>query len=64
MDDYGFELVVRAHQVVADGYEFFADRKLVTVFSAPHYCGEYDNAGAVMSVDENFLCSFQLLKPL
>jgi hypothetical protein len=35
----------------------------VTVFSAPNYCGEFDNAGAMMSVDENLLCSFQILKP-
>lgn len=25
--------IFRAHQVVMDGFEFFADRKLVTVFS-------------------------------
>jgi serine/threonine-protein phosphatase PP1 catalytic subunit len=27
-------------QVVEDGYEFFAKRQLVTLFSAPNYCGE------------------------
>ena len=37
----------RAHQVVEDGYEFFAKRSLVTLFSAPNYCGEFDNAGGV-----------------
>jgi hypothetical protein len=25
---------------VEDGYEFFANRKLVTVFTAPNYCGK------------------------
>ena len=57
------DLICRAHQVVEEGYEFFADRKLVTVFSAPNYCGEFDNAGAMMSVDDNLNCSFQILKP-
>ena len=54
-----------------DGYEFFAKRQLVTIFSAPNYCGEFDNAGAMMSVDETLMCSFQVyntsalcLKPL
>ncbi len=54
---------MRAHQVVEDGYEFFANRELVTVFSAPNYCGEFDNAGAMMTVDDTLMCSFQILKP-
>ena len=50
----------RVLQVVEDGYEFFARRQLVTLFSAPNYCGEFDNAGAMMSVDETLMCSFQV----
>ncbi|GFS30217.1 type one protein phosphatase 1 [Actinidia rufa] len=57
------DLICRAHQVVEDGYEFFANRQLVTIFTAPNYCGEFDNAGAMMSVDETLMCSFQILKP-
>jgi len=60
---HDLDLVCRAHQVVEDGYEFFAKRRLVTIFSAPNYCGEFDNAGAMMSVDESLMCSFQILKP-
>lgn len=60
LEDLNLELVCRAHQVVEDGYEFFADRHLVTVFSAPNYCGEFDNAGALMSIDETLMCSFQV----
>ena len=60
---HDFDLIVRAHQVVEDGYEFFADRQLVTIFTAPNYCGEFDNAGAVMAVDESLMCSFRILKP-
>ncbi|UKK02137.1 serine/threonine protein phosphatase 1, PP1-gamma catalytic subunit [Theileria orientalis] len=58
------DLICRAHQVVEDGYEFFSKRRLVTLFSAPNYCGEFDNAGAMMSVDKTLMCSFQILKPV
>ncbi|EPQ60659.1 phospho protein phosphatase PPZ [Gloeophyllum trabeum ATCC 11539] len=61
---YDMDLICRAHMVVEDGYEFWNDRTLVTVFSAPNYCGEFDNYGACMSVSEELLCAFELLKPL
>jgi serine/threonine-protein phosphatase PP1 catalytic subunit len=61
---HDMDLVVRSHQVVEDGYEFFAKRQLITVFSAPNYCGEFDNAGAMMSIDETLMCSFKVLKPV
>jgi len=57
------DLVCRAHQVV-DGYEFSFGHKLVTVFSAPNYCGEYGNSGAVMKVDKDLTCSFVILRPV
>ncbi|RHZ64486.1 hypothetical protein CDV55_101903 [Aspergillus turcosus] len=67
LERHDFDLVCRAHQVVDDGYKFYQDgnhRILVTVFSAPNYCGEFDNPGAVMSVSSNLKACFQLLKPL
>ena len=60
---HDLDLVCRAHQVVEEGYEFFSKRQLVTVFSAPNYCGEFDNSGGMMDVDENLMCSFRILKP-
>lgn len=63
LEKHDLELICRAHQVVEDGYEFFAKRHLVTIFSAPNYCGEFDNAGAIMSIDADLMCSFQILKP-
>jgi len=57
------DLICRAHQVVEDGYEFQADRQLVTIFSAPNYCGEFDNAGAILIVKRNMECSFKVLRP-
>ncbi|KAL2512057.1 Serine/threonine-protein phosphatase PP1 isozyme 4 [Abeliophyllum distichum] len=63
MTKHDLDVVCRGHQVVEDGYEFFANRQLVTLFSAPNFRGEYDNAGAIMSVDETLMCTFQILKP-
>lgn len=57
------DLICRAHQVVEDGYEFQAGRRLVTIFSAPNYCGEFDNAGAMLCVDKDMRCSFKVLRP-
>ncbi|KAI0530906.1 hypothetical protein KFK09_000454 [Dendrobium nobile] len=64
LDKNNLELICRGHQVVEDGYEFFGQRRLVTIFSAPNYCGEFDNAGAFLNIDESLLCSFELLKAL
>ena len=61
VDKLDIDLVCRAHQVVENGYEFFANKKLVTVFSAPNYCNQFDNAGAMMLVDENLMCGFKIL---
>ncbi|KAM8714389.1 hypothetical protein ACLKA7_014509 [Drosophila subpalustris] len=58
-----FDLICRAHEVVEDGYEFFAARKLVTIFSAPNYCGQMSNSGAVMKINKSLTCSFVILKP-
>eukprot|EP01061_Rhynchopus_euleeides_P017239 TRINITY_DN286_c1_g2_i1.p1 TRINITY_DN286_c1_g2~~TRINITY_DN286_c1_g2_i1.p1 ORF type:complete len:305 (+),score=129.99 TRINITY_DN286_c1_g2_i1:146-1060(+) len=59
---HDFDLICRAHQVVEDGYQFFAQRQLITLFSAPNYCGEFDNSAAIMSIDQTLMCSFQILK--
>jgi len=63
LQKFNLDLICRAHQVVEDGYRFFASRGLVTVFSAPNYCGELNNAGAIMIINENLLCSFKILRP-
>mmetsp|Transcript_126451 Transcript_126451/g.219235 ORF Transcript_126451/g.219235 Transcript_126451/m.219235 type:complete len:603 (+) Transcript_126451:3-1811(+) len=60
--EHDLDLIVRAHQVVEDGYEFFADRKVVTVFSAPNYLGEFDNDAAMLEIKEDMYCTFHLLR--
>ena len=58
------DLIIRAHQVVDDGYEFFAQRQLITIFSAPNYCGEFDNSAGIMIIDEALTCSLKVLRPV
>jgi serine/threonine-protein phosphatase PP1 catalytic subunit len=61
VEDHDIDLICRGHQAVEEGYEFFAKRQLVTLFSAPNFTMKFQNNGALMAVDENLMCSFQLL---
>jgi hypothetical protein len=62
----GFDLICRTHLTGAEGYEFpFAlDRSLLTLFSAPCYPADVRCRGAVMMVDEGFLCNFTVTEPV
>ena len=64
LSKHALDLVCRAHQVVEDGYEFQAERKILTIFSAPNYCGEFDNAAAILVVNANLVCSFKIIRPI
>lgn len=56
------DLVIRAHQVVQDGYELMVGKKLITIFSAPNYAGQFNNAGAVVCIDDDLQITFQQLR--
>ncbi|OUC50023.1 Ser/Thr phosphatase family protein, partial [Trichinella nativa] len=43
-------------QVFDQGYQFFAERRCVTVFSAPNYCNIFNNAAAALIIDKNLNC--------
>lgn len=51
---YDLGLICKAYKVVEDGYEFFAKKHLITLLSAPSYCGEFDNGDTTLSVDKVF----------
>lgn len=52
LDAHNFRFMVRAHQVVDRGYEWYTDRVL-TLFSAPNYVGVMDNDAAILEVTGN-----------
>ena len=58
------DLICRAHQVVEEGDQFFAGMKLVTIFTAPNYMGEFDNNGGILEVGDDLLCKIHVLRPM
>ncbi|KAI8927077.1 Metallo-dependent phosphatase-like protein [Entophlyctis helioformis] len=63
MRDNQFDVFVRSHSVVYEGYQFWGNHQLVTIFSATNYCDMYNNSGAVLEVEDDLTCSFSVIKP-
>ena len=40
--------MVRSHEVKDAGYEVEADGRVITIFSAPNYCDQMGNKGALI----------------
>ena len=57
----GLLSIFRAHQVKENGYEMHkfgantAFPSVITIFSAPNYCGSYNNRGAIIILKDNNL---------
>ncbi|KAH7832590.1 putative Serine/threonine-protein phosphatase PP2A-2 catalytic subunit [Monocercomonoides exilis] len=47
------KMLVRAHQLVNEGYSESHKKKVITLFSAPNYCYRCANKGAIMEIDEH-----------
>lgn len=48
------EKMYRGHQLMMRGYSKIFDDLLVTIWSAPNYCGKCGNLGSIMKLDQNF----------
>jgi len=57
------KMIVRAHECVMDGFERFADGKLITLFSATDYCGHHKNAGALLFIRKDLTIQPKLIYP-
>ncbi|KAK6114415.1 hypothetical protein QQG55_55970 [Brugia pahangi] len=55
--------IQQIYEVVEFGYAFFANRKLITVFSAARYHEDLCNFAAVVVIDSHLELSFLQLKP-
>lgn len=65
LSDNDLDLIVRGHQAVDRGYDFpyAPDTSIVTVFSAPNYCGDFGNDAGLLQIDIDLNCSFKTLPP-
>jgi len=59
----GFDFIVRAHQLVMEGYNWSHENAVVTLFSAPNYCYRCGNQAAIMEVDEHMHTKFIQFDP-
>ena len=57
------DLICRAHQIVEEGFEFFDNMKLITIFTAPNYMNIFDNNGCILYINKDLICSLHILKP-
>ena len=48
LEENKLNLLIRSHEVKTEGYEVEADGKVITIFSAPNYCDQMGNKGAII----------------
>ena len=56
------ETIVRAHQLCKEGYLILFGGKIITVWSAPNYCGRIYNYAIIMEVDEELNKFFNIFE--
>ena len=50
----GLKGLIRSHQLAYEGFKFhFEEKNVITVWSAPNYCGRCFNRGAVLNLNED-----------
>lgn len=48
LDNNNLKILIRSHEMKEAGYEVEADGRVITIFSAPNYCDQMGNKGALI----------------
>lgn len=54
----GIDFICRAHQMTMQGYSWIHSNKVLTVFSAPNYCGMTNNLAAILLINHEWELNF------
>ncbi|KAF5404594.1 Serine/threonine-protein phosphatase [Paragonimus heterotremus] len=65
---FDLQLVIRSHDYVEKGYEFMANGKLLTIFTASHLGGIFRNLGAIVELcktsdEKNIVGQIKVIRP-
>ena len=50
LKENNLKLLIRSHEVKMEGYEIEPEGKVITLFSAPNYCDQMGNKGAIITL--------------
>jgi len=64
LERLGLKRLIRAHELCDYGYQIQHMGQLFTIFSAPNYCGECENRGAVMKVYKDLTAAILFFDPI
>jgi len=54
LSDNGLKYLVRSHEMKENGYEQQHEGRVITIFSAPNYCDQMGNKGALIHFDKDW----------